>query len=74
MSEGWPDEYRAGGTICCIDCDMSLADSIEAVQSGWSNIVADDSASWAFLGLCPQCQVKQEREESAFYRQRGLLF
>ena len=72
----WKTRYEQtpDGIVCCIDCEATMVHAHEAVRDGWSNVEADHSVEWDFLGLCPECQQKQEREESAFYQQRGMLF
>lgn len=48
-------------SLACTECDAEGPDSRKAARdAGWREIIFDDSMSWNFLGLCPDCS-KQEK-------------
>ena len=47
-------------TIACARCDVDSPLSLAAaLQEGWTDLCRDDGAGWNYLGLCPECQARE---------------
>ena len=49
-------------TIACIYCDVDSPSSLAAArQEGWTRLERDDGAGWNYLGLCPECDARENK-------------
>ena len=49
-------------TIACIYCDVDSPASLAAArQEGWVRLERDDGAGWNYLGLCPECDARENK-------------
>ena len=47
-------------TIACARCDVDSPPSIAAaLQEGWIDLCRDDGPGWNYLGVCPECQSRE---------------
>lgn len=47
-------------TIACAHCDADSPSSLAAaLQEGWTRLQRDDGPGWNYLGVCPECNSKE---------------
>lgn len=48
-------------SLSCVECDAGsgIESRSEAHAEGWTGIFYDDGPSWNFLGMCPDCYLKE---------------
>jgi len=48
-------------TIACARCDVDSPASLAvALQEGWVALCRDDGIGWNYLGICPECEAREE--------------
>lgn len=78
-SEPTPEIFvdDAAFSLTCTGCDngQHIETRAQADLEGWHDIEEDQTGLfWNYLGLCPECFLREAQEELAFRARRNPLF